>query len=32
MLALVQAIPEIEIRSGKPAIIIGGLAVICRAR
>lgn len=30
MLALVQAVPEIEARSGKPAIIIGGLAVICR--
>lgn len=29
-LRLVQAVPEIETRSGKPAIIIGGLAVICR--
>jgi len=30
MLAIVQAIPEIETRTGRKAIVIGGLAVLCR--
>jgi hypothetical protein len=30
MLAIVQAIPELEARTGRIAIVIGGLAVLCR--
>lgn len=30
MLAIVQAIPELEARTGRKAIVIGGLAVLCR--
>ena len=30
MLAIVQAIPELEARTGRNAIVIGGLAVLCR--
>lgn len=30
MLAIVQAIPELETRTGRKAIVIGGLAVLCR--
>jgi hypothetical protein len=30
MLAIVQAIPELEARTGREAVIIGGLAVLCR--
>jgi hypothetical protein len=30
MLPLVQAIPELESRTGRKAVIIGGLAVLCR--
>jgi hypothetical protein len=30
MLAIVQAIPELEARTGRKATVIGGLAVLCR--
>ena len=30
MLAIVQAIPELEARTGREATVIGGLAVLCR--
>jgi len=30
MLAIVQAIPELEARAGRKAVVIGGLAVLCR--
>jgi hypothetical protein len=30
MLAIVQAIPELEARTGRNAVVIGGLAVLCR--
>lgn len=30
MLAIVQAIPELEARTGRKAVVIGGLAVLCR--
>jgi hypothetical protein len=30
MLAIVQAIPELEVRTGRTATVIGGLAVLCR--
>ena len=30
MSAIVQAIPEIEARTGREATVIGGLAVLCR--
>jgi hypothetical protein len=30
MLAIVQAIPELESRTERKAIVIGGLAVLCR--
>jgi hypothetical protein len=30
MVAIVQAIPELEARTGRRAIVIGGLAVLCR--
>lgn len=30
MLAIVQAIPELEARTGRSAVVIGGLAVLCR--
>jgi preprotein translocase subunit SecY len=30
MLALVEAIPEFEARTGRRATVIGGLAVLCR--
>jgi hypothetical protein len=30
MLAIVRAIPELEARTGRKAVVIGGLAVLCR--
>jgi hypothetical protein len=30
MEAIVMAIPEVATRTGRPVIIVGGLAVICR--
>lgn len=30
MLAIVQAVPELEARTGRKAVVIGGLAVLCR--
>jgi hypothetical protein len=30
MLAIVEAIPEFEARTGRSATVIGGLAVLCR--
>ncbi len=30
MLAIIQAIPELEARTGRQATVIGGLAVLCR--
>jgi hypothetical protein len=30
MLAIVQAIPELEARTGRKSVVIGGLAVLCR--
>jgi hypothetical protein len=30
MVALVSAIPELEVRIGSPVIVVGGLAVLCR--